>query len=114
MSYQSAFLQNGATQVFTAAVTPPNALKVLPTFTAALGPVNQFRIVNSGSTIAFLGAGPTAAVAAANAAVVTSAGNAIPILPGAVEVFSFPPAWFFTLSTSASTTTVFITPGAGL
>jgi len=114
MSYQSAFLQNGATQVFTAAVTPPTALKVLPTFTAALGPVNQFRVINAGSTTAFLGAGPTAAIAASNAAVVTAAGNAIPILPGAVEVFSFPPAWFFTLSTASATSTIYITPGEGL
>ncbi len=114
MSYQTAFLQNGATRLFTADVTPPTALQVLPTFTATLGPINQFRVVNSGTVVAFLGAGPTAAVAAANAAVVTSVGNAIPILPGATEIFSFPPAWFFTLSTASGTAAIFLTPGAGL
>ena len=114
MTYTTAFLQNGATQLFTAAVTPPTALQVLPTFTANLTPRNQFRVVNAGSVTAFLGAGPTAALAATNSAVVTGNGNGIPLVPGAVEVFSFPPNWYFTVSTASSTATIYITPGEGL
>ena len=114
MSYTTAFLQNGATQLFTAAVTPPTALQVLPTFNATPGNRNQFRVVNNGAVTAFLGAGPTAAIAATNSAVVTDNGNAIPLVPGAVEVFTFPPTWYFTVSTASSTATVYITPGEGL
>lgn len=114
MTYTTAFLQNGATQLFTAAVTPPTALQVLPTFTASLTPRNQFRIVNAGSVTAFLGAGPTAALAETNSAVVTNNGNGIPLVQGAVEVFSFPPDWYFTASTASSTATIYITPGEGL
>jgi hypothetical protein len=114
MSENTAFIQNGATQLFLAAVTPPTGLQVLPTFTAGFRPRNQFRLVNAGSNTAFLGAGPTAAIAAANAAVVTANGNAIPLISGAVEVFSFPSDWYFTASTAASTSTIYITPGEGL
>ena len=114
MSYTTAFIQNGATQLFTAATSPPTALQVLPTFNAVPGPRNQFRIVNAGAVTVFLGAGPTAAIAATNSAVVTDNGNAIPVLPNAVEVLSFPATWFFTVSTAASTATVYITPGEGL
>lgn len=114
MSYTTPFLQNGATQLVTAAVSPPAALQVLPTFTAVSGPRNQFRVVNNGSATAFLGAGPTAALAATNSAVVTTNGNAIPLVPGAVEIFSFPPNWYFTASTASGTATIYITPGEGL
>jgi hypothetical protein len=114
MSYTTPFLQNGATQLFTAAVTPPTALKVPANFTVTPGPRNQFRVVNNGLVTAFLGAGPTAAIAATNSAVVTDKGNAIPIIPGAVEIFSFPPEWFFTASTASGTATIYITPGEGL
>jgi len=114
MSETTAFIQNGATQLFLAAVTPPTALQVLPTFTSGSRPRNQFRLVNAGTNNVFLGAGPTAAIAAANAAVVTANGNAVPLLPGAVEVFSFPPNWYFTASTAADTSTIYITPGEGL
>jgi hypothetical protein len=114
MSYTTAFIQNGATQLFTAAVTPPTALQVLPTFNAVVGSLNQFRVVNAGTETVFLGAGPSAAIAAANSAVVSTSGNAIPLVPGAVEVFSFPAPWFFTASTAANTSVIYITPGEGL
>ena len=114
MSYTTAFTQNGATQLFTAATSPPTALQVLPTFNAVPGSINQFRVVNAGAVTVFLGAGPTAAIAATNSAVVTNSGNAIPILPGAIEVFTFPSQWYFTASTASSTATIYITPGEGL
>lgn len=116
MTYTTAFLQNGATQLIAAAATPPSAVQALPNFTATSTspPINQFRVVNSGTVTAFLGAGPTAALAATNSAVVSSSGNAIPVLPGAVEILSFPPSWYFTASTASGTATVYITPGQGL
>ena len=44
----------------------------------------------------------------------TNSGNAIPIVPGGVEVFTFPSQWYFTASTASSTATLYITPGEGL
>lgn len=114
MSYVTPFLQNGATRAITAATSAPTAVQILPTFTSALGPRNQFRVVNAGTEIAFLGTGPTAALAVANAAPVTSTGDAIPMLPGAVEIFSLVPDWYFTARTASGTSQIYITPGEGL
>lgn len=114
MSDTTAFIQNGATRAITAAVTPPTAVQVPADFTAGSRSRNQFRVVNSGTVTAFLGAGSSTAVAAANSAVVSTTGNAIPIVPGAVEIFSFPADWYFTLSTASDTAVVYITPGEGL
>lgn len=114
MSEPSAFIQNGATKKIVAAVTPPAAVQVPASFTAGPRPRNQYRVVNGGAQIAFLGAAAAASDAATNAAVVTSTGNGIPLLPGATEVFSFPYDWYFTCSTASSTTDIYITPGEGL
>ena len=114
MSYVTPFLQNGATRAITAATTAPTAVQILPTFTSALGPRNQFRVVNVGTETAFLGTGPTAALAVANAAPVTTTGDAIPIVPGAVEIFSLAPDWYFTARTATGTSQLYITPGEGL
>jgi len=114
MSQVTPFSQNGQTRAITAAVSPPTAVKVLPTFAAVLPPCNQYRVVNAGPEIVFLGAGPSAAEASANAVPVTTGGNGIPVLPGAVEIFSFSPDWYFTASTAVNTSTVYITPGEGL
>ena len=52
------------------------------------GGTGQFRIVNSGTVTVFLGFGPTAAEAAANAVapVAGTPSNAMALLPGAIEV----------------------------
>jgi hypothetical protein len=115
MSYTTAFLQNGETREITAADTPPEAVQIPANFTVGARQRNQFRVVNSSDeNIAFLGAGPTAALAATNSAVVSTTGNSIPLLPGSVEILSFPPDWYFTLSTVSSTAVIYITPGEGL
>lgn len=114
MSYLTPFLQNGATSALTAATSAPTPVQILPTFTNALGPRNQFRVVNAGTTVAFLGAGASALEATANAAPVTTSGNGIPLLPGAVEIFSFMPNWYFTARTASGTSQIYITPGEGL
>jgi hypothetical protein len=114
MSENTSFLQNGTTRAITADTSAPTAVQVLPTFNAALSPRNQFRVVNAGTVVAFLGTGPTAALAATNAAPVTTTGDAIPLLPGAIEVFSLVPTWFFTARTSSGTCQIYITPGEGI
>lgn len=114
MQSKEAFLQNGSTVKIVAAVTPPAAVNILPTAMCATPAYNQFRVVNAGTTTVFLGAGITAAVAASNAAVVSTTGNAIPIVGGSVEVFSFPSNWFFTAGVASGTADIFITPGSGL
>lgn len=114
MTETTSFIQNGATRAITAAVTPPTAVQILANFTAGSRSRNQFRVANAGNFTAFLGAGPTADIAATNAAVVSTTGNAIPLVAGAVEIFSFPPDWYFTLSTASDTSVVYITPGEGL
>jgi hypothetical protein len=113
MTDTTAFIQNGATVAITANTSAPTAVQILPTFTASLPPRNQFRIVNSGTVTLFLGVGPTAAIAATNAAAVTTTGNAIPVLANGVEILTFPPSSFFT-ATAASAATLYITPGEGL
>jgi len=113
MTDTTAFLQNGATTAITANSSAPTAVQIPPNFTASTPPRNQYRVVNVGSITAFLGAGATAAIAATNAAAVTTTGNAMPIVAGAVEVFSFPPTWYFT-ATAASSCVLYITPGEGL
>jgi len=112
-SEQTAFFPNGPTVVITANASAPTAVQILPTFTAVTPPTNQYRVVNAGAVVAFLGVGATAAIAGTNSAAVTATGNAIPLVAGAVEVFNFPPTSFFT-ATAASSTTLYVTPGQGL
>ena len=110
---QSAFFPNGPTVVVTANSSAPTAAQILPNFTAVTPPTNQYRVINAGTVIAFLGVGATAAIATTNSAAVTATGNGIPIVAGAVEVFNFPPTSFFT-ATAASSCVLYVTPGQGL
>lgn len=114
MSYTIPFLQNGASRRVVAATVAPTAVQVQSTFTAVANPRTQMRVVNNGTNTAFLGAGATAAVAAANAVVVTTSGNSIPLIPGTVEILSFPADWYFTAITASGTADIYITPGEGL
>jgi hypothetical protein len=77
--------------------------------------VGQYRVVNSGTVIVFLGAGKDAATAQTNATapVALTPSAAIPLLPGAVEIIRFSPDSYFS-AISASPVTVYITPGQGL
>lgn len=75
----------------------------------------QVRVVNAGMATVYLGVGPTAAAAQANA-VAATAGNpaaGIPLVAGAVEVLRFPAGSFFSGAASGATT-VYLTPGEGL
>lgn len=106
----NAFVPLGNTKTFTAAATAPTPVQVVG---LALGS-GQYRIINSGTTIVFLGVGDTAALATTNSAVVTSSGLAIPLLPGTDEILSFQLNAYFTGATVSGTAAVYITPGDGV
>jgi hypothetical protein len=75
----------------------------------------QYRLVNAGTNTVFLGVGPTAAIATANAVapVAGTPSAAIVLLPGAVEILRFNKDTFFS-GLAAAATTVYVTPGQGI
>lgn len=105
-----AFTKTGNTIVFTANTAAPTAVQCVST---TLGG-NQYRIINPGNVTVFLGYGVTASDAANNAVIVTSSGNAFPLLPGTDEILTFAPNAYFTGITSSGNTAVYITPGDGM
>ena len=109
MAVNAPFTPSGNTVTFTAATTAPAAVQAVST---TLGG-NQYRILNAGSVVAFLGIGTTAAAANAAAAAVTSSGSAIPLLAGTDEVITFAPNAYFTAVTASSSAVIYITPGDG-
>jgi len=106
----NAFAKTGNTVTFLANTTAPSGVQALST---TLGG-NQYRIINSGSQVVFLGYGNSAAAAAANATVVTSSSNTFPLLPGTDEILTFMPNAWFTGITSSGNSTIYITPGDGV
>ena len=106
----NAFTRTGNTVTFLAATTAPNAIQAVST---TLGG-NQYRIINSGSVTVFLGYGTDGASANSNAAIITTTGTSIPLLPGTDEVLSFVPNAYFTGITATSNATVYVTPGDGM
>lgn len=105
-----AFQKMGNTVAFIASTSAPAAVQAVST---TLGG-NQYRIINSGLVTVFLGYGTTASEANTNAAVVTSSGASIPLLPGTDEILTFVPNAYFTGVTSSSTAVVYVTAGDGL
>ena len=105
-----AFTKLGNTVAFIAATTAPTAVQAV---SSTLGG-NQYRIINAGLVTVFLGYGTTATDANTNAAVVTSSGASIPLLPGTDEILTFVPNAYFTGITGSSTATVYVTPGDGV
>lgn len=108
-----AFTKTGNTVAFLAATSAPTAVQAAST---TLGG-NQYRIINSSSTVTvFLGYGATASDATNNAVIVTtSAGSgAFPLLPGTDEILTFTPNAYFTGICSSGNATIYITPGDGL
>lgn len=113
---QIAFNPQGKTVVVAAAAVAPLGVQapVDQRFSGAQE-TGQVRFVNAGLATVFLGVGPTAAAAQANA-VAATAGNpaaGIPLVAGAVEVLRFPAGSFFSGAASGATT-VYLTPGEGL
>lgn len=110
---QIAFNPQGKTVVVAAAAVAPAGVQapVANGQTAA----GQFRIVNAGTITVFLGVGPTASAAQANAVapVAGTPSDAVVLVPGAVEILRFGSEAFFSGLASAAAT-VYITPGQGL
>lgn len=108
-TFADAFNPQGNTITFLAATSAPPPVQVLGDSTSA----PQYRVVNAGSSIVFLGYGRSPAQATAAATVISASGAAIPLLPGTVEVFTIIPNTWFAGITAAGISQVYITPGLG-
>lgn len=106
----NAFTKTGNTVAFVANLTAPTAVQCSST---TLGG-NQYRIINAGSVIAYLGYGTTASDASNNAVVITTTGQSFPLLPSTDEILTFVPNAYFTAITSTGSAQIFVTPGDGL
>ena len=106
----NAFTKTGNTVVFTAATSAPTPVQCS---SSTLGG-NQYRIINAGSVTVFLGYGVASTDASNNAVVVTSTGNAFPLLAGTDEILTFVPNAYFTGITATANASVYITPGDGM
>jgi len=106
----NAFTQFGNTVTFLAAATAPTPVQAVA---STLGG-NQYRIINSGNVVVFLGYGSTAAQATTNAVTVTSSQPALPLLPGTDEILTFVPNAYFTGVTASGTANIYITNGDGM
>ena len=105
-----AFTKMGNTVAFVANVAAPTPVQASST---TLGG-NQYRIINSGSVMVFLGYGSTASDATNNAVVVTTTGTSFPLLPGTDEILTFVPNAYFTAITISGTANVYVTAGDGM
>ena len=106
----NAFTKMGNTVTFLAATSAPTPVQAV---SSTLGG-NQYRIINSGSVVVFLGYGASASDASNNAVAVTTTGNSFPLLPGTDEILTFLPNAYFTAVTNAGTANVYVTPGDGM
>ena len=109
MSVNAPFTPSGNTVTFTAATSAPTPVQV-PSST--LGG-NQYRVLNAGSVVVFLGFGNTSTNATSNATVITTTGGSMPLLPGTDEILTFVPNAYFTGITASNTATIYVTPGDG-
>ena len=107
----NAFTPLGNTSSFTASTTAPTPVNVQP-FSTIYG-ANQYRIINTGTVVVFLGIGTTSATANTNATT-TMPSPAIPLLPGTDEILTFAPNAYFTGVTASGTAQVYITSGDGM
>ena len=106
----NAFTRTGNTITFTAATTAPTPVQCTST---TLGG-NQYRIINSGTVVVFLGYGTTSSDASNNATVITTTGLSLPLLPSTDEILSFVPNAYFTAITASGNAQIYITCGDGL
>jgi len=105
-----AFTKTGNTVTFTAATSAPTPVQAV---SDSLGG-NQYRVINAGSVIVFLGYGTTSSDASNNAVTVSTSAPSFPLLPGTDEILTFMPNAYFTAVTGSSTATIYVTPGDGL
>ena len=105
----NAFTKTGNTVTFTAGTVAPTPVQVT---NSTIGG-NQYRIINAGTTVVFLGYGTSAANATAASSNVTTSGEAFPLLGGTDEILTFVPNAYFT-GTSTANAVIYITPGDGV
>jgi len=112
---QIAFAPLGNTVVIPASTSASTGVQALVDARFDAQAVGQYRIINSSANTVFLGIGPTAAIAAANAVapVAGTPSAAIVLVPGAVEVLRFGRESFFSGLASAAST-VYIVQGEGM
>jgi hypothetical protein len=112
---QIAFAPLGQTVVIPAAASASTGVQALVDARFDGQGTGQYRIINSSTNTVFLGVGPTAAIATANAVapVAGTPSAAIVLVPGAVEVLRFARESFFSGLASAAST-VYIVPGEGI
>jgi hypothetical protein len=112
---QSAFAPLGNTVLIPAAAMASTGVQALVDSRFDGQGTGQYRIINSSANTVFLGIGPTAAIATANAVapVAGTPSAAIVLVPGAVEVLRFGRESFFSGLASAAST-VFIVQGEGM
>lgn len=115
MSYISsatgAFNPTGNTITFLANTAAPAAVQANTTSNTSYV---QYRVFNSGSNLIFLGVGANSTVANTNATVVSSSNTGLPVLPGTLEIFSFPSNSYFTAITASGNSQIYVTPGLGM
>lgn len=112
---QIAWSPEGQTVVIPANTPASTGLQVLtyPKYRASAA--GQFRVVNTGDVVVWIGFGvnATEATAAAAAAAAGNPSSAIPLVPGAVEILRFSADMFFS-GFASKAVTVYMTPGQGL
>jgi hypothetical protein len=106
----NAFTKFGNTVTFLAATTAPTPVQC---GSSTIGG-NQYRIINSGNVVVFLGYGSSSSEAANNAVIVTSSQPAFPLLPGTDEILTFVPNAYFTGITASGNASIYISPGDGM
>lgn len=109
MAVNAPFTPSGNSVVFTANTSPPSAVQAVST---TLGG-NQYRIINAGTVVVFLGFGATQSAAQNNATVISTTAPSLALLPGTDEIITFQPNAWFTGITSSGTAAIYITPGDG-
>ena len=106
-----AFSPLGTTVSFLAAVAAPTSAQAVSS-APTTRPAYQYRIVNAGAELVLLGVGVDDTTAKAKAASI--AAGAVPIMPSSTVVLGFPAGSFFSGTTAANTSVVYVTPGEGL
>jgi hypothetical protein len=113
---QIAFAPLGNTVVIPATTSASTGVQALVFSRLDAQSTGQYRIINNSSNTVFLGVGPTAAIAEANAVapVAGTPSAAIVLVPGAVEVLRFNRESFFSGLAPAGASTVYIVQGEGM
>jgi hypothetical protein len=112
---QIAFAPLGETVVIPAAATAPTGVQALVSGRLDAQGTGQYRIINASANTVFLGVGPTAAIATANAVapVAGTPSAAIVLHANSVHILRFGRDSFFS-GLASSSSTVYIVQGEGI